>query len=524
MRYIRPPDFKSVRELGEVYKKVEKDIFDLLATDGSASTVKELNQKLGQAIGIAMTHLSSVNKEYTTKELATAFKEGQDQVKEDKKLTNAEVSAILEKQGFKYAKNGFSRDTYIELQTATESAGKGLKKRVNSIIGELAKTGQDTVYNVQQAILKDLEVNEVLEIKYSNGAKMPLSAYATMAARSARIESTNIGEIGRALQSGTDLVEMTTMPQCCKLCGAYQGKVYSISGKDKRFPALFKTVLKNGYALPHPNCRHEFIPFYEEMEDPEDVEKAIAKSKIKYDSKGNLVDVRYQKDIEAYQSWQAGNRQLNREMHEFEQMQAYYERKGLDAPYKTLAAFRRARRNNNLSPAFKEWRYRSITERQYKEWVKKIGQKNMPETFDKFFEIKHNNTKEYQQIVRDIDLHRQYKEAVKNGKVDDVGFVVFKDTLEKARKRLVGIKVNGSTIKEVSIHLIERIIGSEKEKRQGVLIEKVALTLEKGVLVKEKIDKQGRRGWTFHLDGVDVSYNPDKKMVVQCQPNTHRKV
>lgn len=148
----------------------------------------------------------------------------------------------------------------------------------------------------------------------------------------------------------------------------------------------------------------------------------------------------------------------------------------------------------------------------------------MPETFDKFFEIKHNNTKEYQQIVRDIDLHRQYKEAVKNGKVDDVGFVVFKDTLEKARKRLVGIKVNGSIVKEVSIHLIERIIGSEKEKRQGVPIEKVALTLEKGVLVKEKIDKQGRRGWTFHLDGVDVSYNPDKKMVVQCQPNTHRKV
>ena len=83
--------------------------------------------------------------------------------------------------------------------------------------------------------------------------------------------------------------------------------MYSISGKDKRFPALFKTVLKNGYALPHPNCRHEFIPWYEEMEAPEDVEKAIRKSKIKYDSKGELVDVRYQKDIKAYQEWQAAN-------------------------------------------------------------------------------------------------------------------------------------------------------------------------------------------------------------------------
>ena len=345
MRYIKPPDFKSVKQLGEVYKKIEQDITVLMTTDASARTANELNQKIGQAISAAVSYLSNVNKDYSWKELPKAFKEGQNSVQEERKvLSQEEASAILEKQGFKYAKNGFSRDTYIELQNATKSAGNGLIKRVNTIIKDLAKTGQDTIYNVQQAILKDLQEHNVLEIEYSNGAKMPLSAYATMAARSARIESTNIGAIGRALQGGTDLVEMTTMPQCCKLCGAYQNKVYSISGKDKRFPALFKTVLKNGYALPHPNCRHEFIPYYEEIEDPEDVKKDIAKSKIKYDSKGNLVDVRYQKDIEAYQSWQAGNRQLNREMHEYEQMQAYYENKGEEAPYKTLGAFRRARR------------------------------------------------------------------------------------------------------------------------------------------------------------------------------------
>ena len=358
MRYIKPPDFKSVKELGEVYKRIEQDITDLLVNDASARTADELNKKISQAVSLAIKYVADANKKFTEKELPTAFKEGQDSVKVEKKvLSQKEASAILEKQGFKYAKNSFSRDTYIELQNATLSAGNGLKKRVNTIIGDLAKTGQDTIYNVQQAILKDLEEHNVLEIKYSNGAKMPLSAYAMMAARSARIESTNIGAIGRALQGGTDLVKMTTMPQCCKLCGAYQDKVYSISGKDKRFPALFKTVLKHGYALPHPNCRHEFIPYYEEIEDPEDVKKDIAKSKIKYDSKGNLVDVRYQKDIEAYQSWQAGNRQLNREMHEYEQMQAYYENKGLEAPYKTLGAFRRSRRSQAQSyrDNRKEW-------------------------------------------------------------------------------------------------------------------------------------------------------------------------
>ena len=80
------------------------------------------------------------------------------------------------------------------------------------------------------------------------------------------------------------------------------------------------------------------------MESDEDIQKAIAKSKIKYDSKGDLIDVRYQKDIKAYAEWQAGNRQLNAENKEFAQMQAYYKAKGETPPYTTLAGFKRARR------------------------------------------------------------------------------------------------------------------------------------------------------------------------------------
>jgi hypothetical protein len=233
------------------------------------------------------------------------------------------------------------------LHSALLNSTNALKKRVNDTIEQLRKEGKDSVYNVQQTIIREYETHSIFEVEYSNGTKQPLHAYAAMAARSARIESTNIGAIGSVLQTGTDLVKMTTMPQCCKVCGAYQGKVYSISGKDKRFPALFKTVLKNGYALLHPNCRHEFIPFYEEMETPEDIEKAIQNSKIKYDKQGQLIDVRYQKDIKAYQAWQAGNRQLNAEYLEFERMRKHYAGRENEMPYKTLAGFRRARRVRN---------------------------------------------------------------------------------------------------------------------------------------------------------------------------------
>ena len=357
MKYIKPTDYLAVREFQAEYKQVENEITALLTEDASANTAKQLNEALQKAINAAMQHLSKVNAEFTKDELSKAFNEGKDSVKEEPTMTAKEANAVLQRQGFRYSKTAFSRDTYIELQTATESAGNGLKSRINNIIKELSKSGNDSVYAVQLAIEKDLQENGLMHVTYANGAKVPLNVYAATAARSARIETTNIGAIGRALQAGTDLVEMTKMPQCCALCGAYQGKVYSISGKDKRFPALFQTVLRRGYALPHPNCRHEFIPYFEDIEEPADVQKAIKDSQIKYDSKGRLVDVRSQRDIELYQQWQAGNRQRNAELHEYERMKAYYESQGKAPPYNTLGAFRRARRaqSDNYQASRKEW-------------------------------------------------------------------------------------------------------------------------------------------------------------------------
>ena len=369
MKYIKPTDFLSVREFKAEYQRIEESITELLAEDASARTADELNKRLQSALNAAVKYLSSVNAEFAKKELATAFNEGKESSAkeaetEKPKLTVAQANEILEKQGYKYSKTAFTQDLYIELQTATDSAGKGLKTRVNGIIEQLRKDGKDSVYNVQEAIKKDLQENGLLVVEYANGAKQTLATYASMAARSARIETTNIGAIGRALQAGTDLVRMTSMPQCCKYCGAFQDKVYSISGKDKRFPALFKTVLRSGYALPHPNCRHEFIPYFEEMEAPEDVERMAKQSRIKYDKQGNLVDVRSQADIRSYQAWQAGNRQRNAELREYERMRAFYAGKDKEAPYATLSAFRRARRaqSKNYLESRKEW-YRTTEEK-----------------------------------------------------------------------------------------------------------------------------------------------------------------
>ena len=52
---------------------------------------------------------------------------------------------------------------------------------------------------------------------------------------------------------------MSTVFPTCLVCARFQGRVYCISGKDKRFIPLFgeNSPLSRGYALVHPNCRHE---------------------------------------------------------------------------------------------------------------------------------------------------------------------------------------------------------------------------------------------------------------------------
>lgn len=58
----------------------------------------------------------------------------------------------------------------------------------------------------------------------------------------------------------TDLVEMSAHGSTCEGCAKYQGRVFSISGKDKRFPKLPDIVMKTGAM--HDGCRHSFSPFY----------------------------------------------------------------------------------------------------------------------------------------------------------------------------------------------------------------------------------------------------------------------
>lgn len=57
-----------------------------------------------------------------------------------------------------------------------------------------------------------------------------------------------------------ELVQASDHNATCEICSIYQNRVYSVNGKDKRFPKLPKEFIEYGGF--HPGCRHTLYPFF----------------------------------------------------------------------------------------------------------------------------------------------------------------------------------------------------------------------------------------------------------------------
>lgn len=121
------------------------------------------------------------------------------------------------------------------------------------------------------AIARELRAQGISSFTDKAGKKWSITTYFAMAARTMSTKSDNYGEV--FADEEHDLYYLVPHSKSCPLCKKYEGKVYSRSGKSKKYPALasiFKKIdpngpddLENTYMSIHPNCRHRFIAFKE---------------------------------------------------------------------------------------------------------------------------------------------------------------------------------------------------------------------------------------------------------------------
>ena len=326
-------DSKELQNLISAFKSADETVKTALLNT-NADSIDELKMKINKKLDSVSVSLMKKSRQWAKDDLPAAYKEGTAKVngKQSRSL-NAKASDV--------------ETGYIQLARNVHSAVEDKKDLILDAIAKAEKQDEAgaTVGRVRNIIEEELKKdNPEMVVKYANGAKMPLSSYAEMLARTSRIESSNTGAFDRCKQLGIDLVYCPPVPNCCPYCKKFEDKVYSISGNDKRFPALYETALQRGYNIMHPNCRHEFLQWHESYaKSPEELQEIIDKSNRFEDFDKN------EKLFKIYNQGQAFLRQLNSEKRAYDEMVNYYQAVGRKPPYDSLGSFRRSYRKERGS-------------------------------------------------------------------------------------------------------------------------------------------------------------------------------
>ncbi len=225
----------------------------------------------------------------------------------------------------------------------------------------------------------------------------------------------------------------------------YQGRVYSISGNDSRYPALYKTAFKSGYSIIRPNCRHSWSPYHVELYSEEERRQALERSNRTWKPDGDgRVFQQTERARAEYSKGQQLMRQWNAEIVEYERMKAYYAEQGQEPPYKSLGAFMREVRkpHEKQSPAMRAWKRHVPDKQQYERWKGIVGERYMPKTVDEFQQIKYNRDRqqEFEKLrqirAQEIDYKVAETGGAHSGKLADYQKNFSIAALEKTVKNL----------------------------------------------------------------------------------------
>lgn len=189
--------------------------------------------------------------------------------------------------------------------------------------------------------LKKKGIESVSYVRNGQTCYIQLDTYAELVARTTEHEIRNTANINLGARIGNDLVHMSEHIGACPICTPYQGRVYSISGKDTRYPYLYSTPWSSTYQNFHPRCRHILTQWIEDLHTDAENDKMQEYSNRSFEIGGTGWTKKQteaaKKSLESYREIEKRIRKLYTDRKQYERYQAVL---GDDAP-KTFSAFRR---------------------------------------------------------------------------------------------------------------------------------------------------------------------------------------
>lgn len=258
------PD-KRILKLISVYQQARKRLLNIIFNTELNGTVATYQRAILKQVEAELTALNVDCQKWCQGTLPGFYEEGIENVNAFLTERGLPITGDFSKLN-KKAVDIIIDNTIIDLTTANNFVGRRVKDDLREIsldvIGQKIATGSsvqqaksmliDRILNQGIAFIKDGK--EQISIKNKS---YQLDKYAEMVARSTTREATNRGTLNQLTNLGYDLVQMSWHNSPCPICAQYEGRIYSISGNDSRFPPLefaYSSINSGGHANVHPNC------------------------------------------------------------------------------------------------------------------------------------------------------------------------------------------------------------------------------------------------------------------------------
>lgn len=305
-----------VIELIRVYQQARKNLLAIIFKSETSGSIASYQRALLRQVEEELSNLDITCRKWTQETLEGFYMEGVDNVDTYLKEHDLPITGSFAKLHTE-AINSIVENTLYDLSIANKHVGRKIRDDIRDIcldvIGQKIATGK-SVNQAKNMLMDRLLSDGIAYIK--DGQKQirltktwQLDKYAEMVARSTTREATNRGTLNQLEALGYDLVQVSNHNSPCPLCAQYEGKVYSISGEDKRFPPL-DDMFDGEFCNIHPSCQHVLTTYIEEF--AKDINADILKSNTE------LTEQELKNKTAGYYEQQKENRELNRDRNQYE--------------------------------------------------------------------------------------------------------------------------------------------------------------------------------------------------------------
>ena len=530
--------------LKDIAKRINKNKYLTATAERQAEVLIERGYSTDEIEMILKHHLEDIDEELKNIINVSGLKHYEDEYKAYS-LANKQLEEFSKNRHFDHIINNacdrlIEGNANITKSLGVVSNGKDIKlntfykKSLNQATLKVA-SGAFSNQQVVRGLINELSDSGIKVINYQkSGRNYSVESAAKMLVRTSVNQMAGEMSLRNAEDMEQDLMEISAHTGARPSHALWQGKIVSLSGKNKKYLNLDDIGYGEVSGFMGANCRHNWYPFFEGIS-----EKAWTKEML-----DNIDPEPFEFEGKEYTFYEATQkqRQIERAIRKYKHRVMMYD-EVKDDESKLIAQVRLQRQRQlykdfnkagklrptsvnthvygySRSKASKEvWAVRKLNQTLYGDY---LGTKNYKDADKIVNRIKDNNQ---------MRLLEGFKKAVDKGDISVlVGIDRYIEISKEIDDKLVGITTkDGIKIKEYGTHFIDRVIGQhahddipKKGMRRGVDINEIKESLLNPNKIKFSIVKNEERNQYINSE-VKVTLDIDRGRLIQTSQNKKRR-